>query len=84
MAGAPAKEVAAAAAKKGIKLSANFVHVVRSNDKARARKGKPLGRGRKGGRQRSGAPEAELRRAIAELGLARARQVLADVEAAFR
>ena len=83
MSGAPAKDVVAAAAKRGIKLSARYVYVIRSSDKARERRraGRP---GRPAGSRRGrGSAEVELRRAIAELGLARARQILREVEAAF-
>jgi hypothetical protein len=81
---APAREVVEAGAKKGVKLSEKYVHVIRSADKARARVGKAVGGGKRGrGRGASSGSEAELRRAIAELGLTRARQVLGEVEAAF-
>lgn len=83
MADAPAREVVEAGAKKGVKLSEKYVHVIRSADKARARVGKVVGGGGKRGRRASAGSEAELRRAIAELGLTRARQVLGEVEAAF-
>jgi hypothetical protein len=80
-----AKDVVAAALKKGIKgLSERYVYIIRSADKARARDGKPaLGRGRRGRRGTAGGSEAQLRRAIAELGLAASREILRQVEAAF-
>jgi hypothetical protein len=73
----PAAEVVALANKRGIKISKAYVHVIRSN----ARKPR---NGVKRGRTANGSSEAALRTAIAELGLTRARQVLADVERAFR
>ena len=79
MANTPAKEVVAAAAKAGMKLTERYVYVIRSADKAKGRRGVGGGRRAAGG----GASEVALRNAIAELGLARARQVLADVEHAF-
>jgi hypothetical protein len=79
---ATAREVVEAGTKKGVKLSEKYVHVIRSADKARARGGRVVGGATRRGRGASGS-EAELRRAIAELGLARARQVLGEVEAAF-
>jgi hypothetical protein len=79
--GTPAKEVVAAAKKRGIHLTERYVYVIRSSDKAKAKRGK--GPGRIGGR-RGGDAETALRSAIAELGLSRARQVMADVERAFR
>jgi hypothetical protein len=72
----PAKEVVAAAAKQGMKLTERYVYVIRSADKAKARRGRAAPAGRRGA-------EGDLRKAIAELGLSRARQVLAEVEAAF-
>jgi hypothetical protein len=78
----PAKEVVAAAAKQGMKLTDRYVYVIRSADKAKGRVGGSAGRGRGAKATGSGA-ETELRRAIAELGLGRARQVLREVEAAF-
>ena len=82
---AKASDVVAAAKKKGITLSDRYVYVIRSADKAKARNGLPIGRERGRGRGRSsGNAEAQLRQAIAELGLAAARRVLQDVESAFR
>ena len=76
----PAAEIVAAAAKAGMKLTAKYVYVIRSATKAKARRGGgPSGRRVRGG----GSSDAALRQAIAELGLARARQVLAEVESAF-
>lgn len=77
----PAREVVAAARKAGIKLTERYVYVIRSADKARARrKGivKTTGRGR-----RTGGDERELRQAIAEIGLARSREIFQDVERAL-
>jgi hypothetical protein len=72
----PAKEVVALAAKRGMKLSERYVYVIRSADKAKARR---RGQVRVGG----GSADASLREAIAEVGLVRARQILGEVEAAF-
>jgi hypothetical protein len=78
---AKASDVVAAAKKKGMKLTERYVYVIRSADKARARKkGVVAGRGR--GRA-SGDAEARLRHAIAELGLTAARRVMQEVESAF-
>jgi hypothetical protein len=76
--GIPAKEVVARAAKKRMKLSERYVYVIRSADKA-----KKYG---KRGRELGGAPaaERELRRAIANAGLARARRVIAELEQVVR
>ena len=79
----PAKEVVAAAAKKGMKLTERYVYVIRSADKAKARRGRGAGVGRRGRGAGGAGAEADLRRAIAELGLSRARQVIAEVESAF-
>lgn len=77
----PAKDVVAAAKKAGIRLTERYVYVIRSSDKAKARK-QGITRSGRGGRANGGA-EGDLRRAIAELGLTQARRVLQDVEAAF-
>ena len=85
MAGAPAKDIVAAAAKQGVKLTDRYVYAIRSNDKNRRSKA-PAGPGRRPGRpsaQRSGTLEAQLRQIIGEIGLTQARQVLSEVEAAF-
>ncbi len=84
-----ARDVVEEGKKQGITLSEKYVYVIRSN----ARKpGAAVGVGRGRGRAAAaGAPsraaagplEAQLRSAIAELGLARARQVFKDVESAF-
>lgn len=79
----PAKDVVAAT-KAGVKLTERYVYVIRSADKARARAGKPIGSRGRGRRAHAGASEAQLRRAIAELGLSAAREILRDVEASFR
>lgn len=71
----PAKEIVATAKKKGFKLTERYVYVIRSADKAKRRGHVAT---KVGGRA-----EADMRRAVAELGLARSRQVLADVERAF-
>jgi hypothetical protein len=80
MPGASAKEVVLAARKAGMTLTARYVYVIRSAAKAKGRSGGAGVRGRLRGRN---GVEAQLRQAIAELGLARARRVLADVESAF-
>ncbi len=90
----PAKDVVAAGAAKGLKFSANLVYAVRRTGKKRGAAkrgpGRPPGRrvglgrprGARGGSAASNL-EASLRTAIAMLGLERARQILAEVEAAF-
>lgn len=70
----PAAEVVALAKQRGLKISRAYVYI------ARAKAGVVGKRGRKQNRS----AEAALRSAIAELGLARARQVLAEVERVFR
>ena len=75
----PAKDIEVAAKKKGIKLSARYIYVIRSSDKTKAAR---RGRG-PGLKKTNGSGDAQLRSAIAELGLARSRQVLAEVEQAF-
>ena len=76
----PAKAVIAAAARKGIKMSANLVYMVRS----KARAGAPAGaRGRRGRRRRGGGGAADtvaFKRMALGMGLARARQELDELE----
>lgn len=95
----PAREIVALAAKRGMRLTERYVYVIRSADKARARRGKNLRSWTNGGEiespglKRAGlslsvakggsSTEADLRRAIAEVGLARAREVLRSVEDAL-
>lgn len=75
--GTPAKDIEIAAKKKGIKLSARYIYVIRSSDKTKNKRRGP------GLKKTNGSGDAQLRSAIAELGLARSRQVLAEVEQAF-
>ncbi len=82
-----AAEVVALAEKKGLKLTPAFVYNIRSAEAARA----PQVRGAaKSGRHKvvrpalpGGSPEAQLRAAIAQIGLVRAREILDEVEATF-
>lgn len=80
-----AAEVVALAEKKGLRLTAAFVYNIRSAEASRA----PAPRGVNKQRLRakdgasSGSPEALLRAAIAQIGLARARQILDEVEDTF-
>jgi hypothetical protein len=84
----PAAEVVALADKKGLKLTAAFVYNIRS---AEGRTQPPRGAAGKRGRgpngngngSLTGSPEAQLRAAIAQIGLARARQILDEVEDTF-
>jgi hypothetical protein len=86
-----AQEVVAAAKEQGIPLTAGHVYNIRSQARRRNAEGKPSRAGastlprRKPGRPPA-APkdlEAQLRNAIAQVGLARAREVLEEVERAF-
>jgi hypothetical protein len=78
--GAPARAVVAMAKKHGIKLTERYVYVIRSSDKAKARR---RGLVQVHGRGRGQTDERSLRHAIAEVGLARSRAILADVERAL-
>lgn len=83
----PAKEVVEQAAKKGIKLTANYVYTIRSNSGAATGRGKP---GPKPGRKSKVAQggmspaEAQLRDAIADLGLVTATKILESVRATIK
>lgn len=87
---APAKEIVAAGEKKGIKLNAALVNVVRWRA---AQKGKPKKRGP--GRPKKNGPgrpknghgyvpgtEAAFRALVMDLGVARSKDILANVERA--
>jgi hypothetical protein len=82
-----AAEVVALAEKKGMKLTPAFVYNIRSAQSTRGQSRSPkAGRGNsKGGAKAplTGTPEAQLRAAIAQIGLARARQILEEVEDTF-
>lgn len=79
----PAKDVVARAAKQGLKLTEKYVYVIRSQAKAKAAGKSRTTRVTFLGVANSGTDESTLRRAIAELGLTRARQVLDEVESTF-
>lgn len=80
-----AAEVVALAEKKGLHLTRAFVYNIRSAEtrSRRARGGAKNGRRAGADAPLSGSPEAQLRSAIAQIGLARARQILEEVEDTF-
>ncbi len=80
-----AADVVALAEKKGLRLTPAFVYNIRSAEALRAPvrgNGKPIRRPSKDV-VLSGSPEAQLRAAIAQIGLVRARQILDEVEQTF-
>lgn len=83
----PAAEVVALAEKRGLKLTTGLVYNIRSASNAalrgnRARLAqKPIAKWRNG--ISDDAAEAQLRAAIAQIGLSRARQILEEVEETF-
>lgn len=84
-----AKEVVEAAKKKGITLTENYVYTVRSSGskaKSKAGKGKPGPKpGRKAAASNGMTPaEAQLRNAIADLGLVKASEILEAVKATIK
>lgn len=85
-----AAEVVALGEKKGLKLTPAFVYNIRSADSRSDSPSRPhRGQSRRAGRSvaldavLTGSPEAQLRSAIAQIGLARARQILEEVEDTF-
>jgi hypothetical protein len=68
----PAARVVELASERGIKVTPGFVYNIRSNSAQRDLH-----------RPRPAPAEAALREAIAQIGLARARQILDEVEATF-
>ena len=83
----PAAEVVAMAEKRGLKLTTGLVYNIRSASNAslrgsRARMAqKPIAKWRNGTTDDNA--EAQLRAAIAQIGLSRARQILEEVEETF-
>lgn len=79
-----AAEVVALAEKKGLRLTPAFVYNIRSADSTRSpARGARTASHSNGKAPLSGTPEAQLRAAIAQIGLARARQILEEVEDTF-
>jgi hypothetical protein len=76
----PAGQVVALAQQRGLKLTTGFVYNIRSTANGRANGAKA--RSPRAAPKPSSA-ESLLRAAIAEVGLARARQILEEVEATF-
>jgi hypothetical protein len=84
----PAKEVVAKAKAANLALSENYVYNVRATTKSSVRK---KGRGDGAPKQspkkpssRSGSSEANFRRLVVDLGLARARALLGEVESGLQ
>lgn len=84
----PAAEVVALAEKRGLKLTTGLVYNIRSASNAAVRGSrarlaqKPVAKWRNNGTPDDNA-EAQLRAAIAQIGLSRARQILEEVEETF-
>jgi hypothetical protein len=81
--GIPAAEVVALAERRGMKLTAGFVYNIRSSSSARLN-----GNGNGALRKRKAITKIEsaeqtLRAAIAQIGLAKAREILDEVEETF-
>lgn len=84
----PAAEVVAMAEKRGMKLTTGLVYNIRSaanvSARGKAKVSPKNGRKHKGnGLLIHGSPEAQLRAAIALIGLSRAREILEEVEDTF-
>jgi hypothetical protein len=80
-----AAEVVALADKRGLRLTPAFVYNIRSAE-TRASKVRPAVKSSRRAPRVSatgGSPEAQLRAAIAQIGLARAREILEEVEDTF-
>jgi hypothetical protein len=80
-----AAEVVAMAQKKGLSLTPAFVYNIRSAEGSRSSRGRASRVSRRVAKDPvlTGSPEAQLRAAIAQIGLVRARQILDEVEATF-
>jgi hypothetical protein len=83
--GLPAGQVVALAEKQGLKLTPGFVYNIRSmaSGRANASRSSAAKSGRAASSPKPSRAEALLRAAIAEVGLAKARQILEEVEATF-
>jgi len=83
----PAAEVVALAEKRGLKLTTGLVYNIRSASNAAVRGNRARLAQKPIAKWRSGTPgdnaEAQLRAAIAQIGLSRARQILEEVEETF-
>lgn len=83
----PAAEVVALAEKRGLKLTTGLVYNIRSASNASLRGGRARLASKPGSKWRNGTSadnvEAQLRAAIAQIGLSRARQILEEVEETF-
>jgi hypothetical protein len=77
----PAADVVALAQRRGMKLTAGFVYNIRSSANGKAN-GNGVARKRKSASTVDRA-EAVLRAAIAQIGLAKAREILEEVEQTF-
>ncbi len=80
-----AAEVVALAEKRGLRLTPAFVYNIRSAEARTSRVRQATKSSRRAPRSPSPAssPEAQLRAAIAQIGLARAREILEEVEDTF-
>lgn len=78
----PAAQVVAMAEQRGLKLTASFVYNVRSSYSGKTARAVPLKKPTVA-TQRVESAEAVLRHAIAQIGLAKAREILDEVEATF-
>ncbi|HET7539522.1 MAG TPA: hypothetical protein VFK05_06615 [Polyangiaceae bacterium] len=82
----PAAEVVALAEKRGLKLTTGLVYNIRSASNAALRGSRARLAQKPAAKWRTGAAdnaEAQLRAAIAQIGLSRARQILEEVEETF-
>ena len=83
----PAAQVVALAERRGLKLTTGLVYNIRSAANASLRAGRARLAAKPAYKWRSASTddnaEAVLRAAIAQIGLSRARQILAEVEEAF-
>ena len=78
----PAAQVVAMAEERGLKLTASFVYNVRSSHLGKTARDVPLKK-QTGATKQVESAEAVLRHAIAQIGLAKAREILDEVEATF-
>ena len=81
--GIPAAEVVALAEQRGMKLTAGFVYNIRSSASGKASAAANGSRNKRLTLSKIEGAEQLLRAAIAQIGLAKAREILEEVEATF-
>jgi len=78
-----APQLVEAGKKQGLKFSGNLVYAVRAADKKKANKGKAPKQAARAAASGGGSSEATFRRMVVDLGIARSRALVSQVEGAL-